>query len=185
MISRFLRGFIILICLIGLMACGDGETDAEHENDENGATGTVDPDLEGALDHLTEPVSGTIGGYDFEFVAGTLEILPDGSFHTLTVRNFEIDCEQIGDLPDPELFVTSFIQEEAPGVRKIEEDSGHGANFLVRYGGTSYQVTDGLIRLDDWTDTDGEYITGALSMNAEEGEHYVEGTFEVEVCNPN
>ncbi len=132
----------------------------------------------------TTPLAGSIKGHPFAFVSGDLRKQGDHVF--LTLRNYDWRC---GGPPGPAdaLLINIGDPPQAAGTFELRYGDGHGASFQAGISQDASatpvsSVSTGLVRLDMWTLTPGETLTGAAMLESDDS--HVAGTFTVTVCPP-
>ena len=96
-------------------------------------------------------------------------------------------CNGATDAGPGSLVVTIGALPAATGTFQIAAGDGHGASFQVGVFGAAGQADvkpaeSGKLRIDTWSETPGETVTGGIILSNEESE--IRGAFTATVCPP-
>ena len=148
-----------------------------------GSDSSADPITEADLS--AQPLSGTVQGVAFAVVGrGTVSQI--GEHSVVSLRSYAWECTGNADRPPEDGMLINFgVLEKAAGSVEVSFGDQHAATFQKGIGtetsaADTAPVQSGLIRLDSWSDTEGDVVSGALLFRSTDDE--VNGTFEATVC---
>ena len=171
----FFSAFLLLVLPLG---CGSKVSDSEGAGGAAGAGGG------GSGGRAEAALSGSIDGQSFEFSSGDMRPTPLGGevAHVLTLRNYVSECGSLPQGVPQEPLIVNIQVLGSGGTETVQVGDGHGATLQVGIDSASLQTfaASGWLRIDHWSTTAGEAISGALELQS--GSHFVRGAFDANVC---